>query len=171
MNAIAANRPRNQMSRQTSCYPQSVKKLTPLFLLLPIVEMLALVEFGRRTSATWTLLVVLITAILGLRLIRRQGAQTLIKVQQDFLAGVLPANSNVDGLLLSIAAVLLIIPGLLTDVVGCCILSRRVRDLVKLYLVRFFTRLVGYRVTEVNTAGSSKTETFRFDPESNKWIP
>lgn len=153
-----------------SCYPQSVKKLAPLFLVLPIVEMLALIEFGRRTSVTWVLLIILITGFLGLRLIRRQGVQTLIKVRQDFAAGILPANSIVDGLLLSIAGLLLIIPGLFTDIAGCCIFSRQVRDLVKLYLVRSLTRFVRNRTTEVNIDSGRKIETFRSDTEPNKWI-
>ena len=148
-----------------------MKKFAPLFLLLPIVEVLALVEFGRRTGVTWTLLTILITAFLGLRLIRRQGVQTLIKVQRDFTAGILPANSIVDGLLLAVAGLLLIIPGLLTDIAGCSILSRHVRNLIKLSLARSFARFVRHRVTEVNIYGGNRIETFRSDPESNKWIP
>jgi UPF0716 protein FxsA len=141
-----------------------VKKLVPLFFLLPVVEILLLLEFGYRVGVAWTLLTIFVTAFLGLRLIRRQGVQTLIKVQRDLTAGILPANSIVDGLLFAVAGALLTVPGLLTDLAGCFILIQDVRTNIKLYLAKSLERFVRHRATRINI--NFRNEGEKFQPDS-----
>lgn len=153
-----------------SCYSQNVKRLAPFFFLLPVAEILLLVEFGRRAGVAWTLLTILATAFLGLNLIRRHSVQTLIKVQRDLTAGILPANSIVDGLLFAIAGVLLVVPGLLTDIAGCFILNRSVRMIIKIYLINSLERFVRRRAARINVHFRNEGETFQPDPEPTKRI-
>ena len=61
-------------------------------------------------------------------LVRSQGLQTLLSMQQRMAAGELPAREILQGMLLAIAGLLLILPGFVTDMVGLLLLQPALRD-------------------------------------------
>ena len=81
-----------------------------------------------------TIVLVIGTATLGALLAKKQGVDTLRKIQQQLAAGVLPAEELIDGLLILIAAVVLITPGLLTDTFGFILLIPQTRQWFKRYI-------------------------------------
>jgi UPF0716 protein FxsA len=97
-------------------------RLLLLFTVVPIVELLVLIELGRHVGLGPTLALVLATGVLGAALARWQGLATLRRVQAEMEAGRLPTGPLVDGLLILIAGAVLLTPGLLTDVLGFALL-------------------------------------------------
>jgi UPF0716 protein FxsA len=99
--------------------------LARLFLFLaifPLVELTLLLLLGRYTSVATTVAFVLVTGLVGAIMLRWQGLQAWRRVQEDLAARRMPTDSLVDGLLIVFASLLLITPGVLTDLVGITLL-------------------------------------------------
>jgi|SRR5690606_34186501 len=99
-----------------------------LFLLLPITELWLLLTVGEAIGAWTTLGLVLLTAIIGVNVLRHQGFATMRRAQQRMDAGELPGLELVEGFLLAIGGAMLLTPGFITDSIGFTLLlppSRR----------------------------------------------
>jgi UPF0716 protein FxsA len=134
-----------------------MRKLLLLFILVPALELALLIELGSRLGTAPTLLLLALTGILGAFLARRQGLGALRAAQEHMQRGELPAGPIVDGILILVAAVLLITPGLLTDALGFLLLVRGFRDRVKSILVSRFRRGVEERRIRVYTSGIGRS--------------
>ena len=96
--------------------------LFAVFLLMPLLEVWLLVTVGGLIGAGWTILLVVLTAIVGAGLVRAQGLSTLARSQELLRRGELPAVELLEGAALLIAGALLLTPGFLTDTVGFLLL-------------------------------------------------
>ena len=134
-----------------------MRKLLLLFILVPALELALLIELGSRLGTAPTLLLLALTGILGALLARRQGLGALRAAQEHMQRGELPAGPIVDGILILVAAVLLITPGLLTDALGFLLLVRGFRDRVKSILVSRFRRGVEERRIRVYTSAIGRS--------------
>jgi UPF0716 protein FxsA len=117
-------------------------KLFLLFTVLPLVELYLLIKIGGVIGGLNTLVLVLVTGITGAYLARLEGYRTMIRAQENLKAGVAPAEELVDGLLIFVAGVMLITPGILTDCAGLLILFPPSRRAFKIWLRRRFDRAV-----------------------------
>ena len=108
-----------------------------LFLVVPFVEIYLLVEIGARIGAPWTILLVVLTAIVGAWLVRVQGLATWRRFQTSVARNELPAIALAEGLCLLIAGALLLTPGFFTDGVGfACLIPPLRRALIRQLLQR-----------------------------------
>ena len=118
-------------------------RLILLFTLVPLCELALLLWLSSVTDWKWTLLLVIVTGIVGASLARHQGFRTWQRIQQQMARGEPPAGSLVDALLILIAGALLLTPGILTDVVGFGLLIPPVRSILKKRLAeRFRSKIV-----------------------------
>jgi UPF0716 protein FxsA len=105
-----------------------------------LVELTLLLLLGRYAGVPFTLLFVIGTMLLGTLLLRRQSWRAWKRVRDELNQGQVPAESLADGLLVVVAAVLLMLPGVLTDVVGFLLLvpafRRRFRHALRAWLRR-----------------------------------
>jgi UPF0716 protein FxsA len=92
--------------------------ITALFLLIPIVEIFLLIQVGGIIGATWTILLVVLTAVIGVRLLKIQGVSTLTRAQKKMQTGQMPAQEMFEGMGLVVAGAFLLTPGFFTDTVG-----------------------------------------------------
>ena len=100
-----------------------MKYLLPTFVILPILEMYILIKVGSSFGAFNTILLVLLTAFIGLILLRAEGFQTLFNARKKMQRSELPAQEIFSGFFLAIGGALLLTPGFITDLVGfLCIL-------------------------------------------------
>lgn len=100
------------------------------FLLLPFIEIALFVIIGGEIGVWATIGLVLLAAIAGVMLIRQQGMQAALELQQS-LGGLRdPLQPMAHRTLLSIAGLLLILPGFLTDAVALLLLVPAVRNLI-----------------------------------------
>ena len=102
-------------------------KLILLLIFVPLIELFLLIEVGKRIGALNTICIVVVAGALGISLVRREGWHTWSRIEADLDHGRLPTDTLVEGLLVLIAGVLLIAPGLLTDLVGLVLLIRPIR--------------------------------------------
>ena len=107
-----------------------------LFLVVPFVEIYLLVEIGARIGAPWTILLVVLTAIIGAWLVRVQGLATWRRFQASLSRNELPATALVEGLCLLVAGALLLTPGFFTDAVGFACLIPPLRHTLSKHLLR-----------------------------------
>ncbi|MBI5450863.1 MAG: FxsA family protein [Gammaproteobacteria bacterium] len=104
---------------------------------IPVVEIYLFIEVGGRIGAWPTLALVISAAVLGVTLLRALGGMTLRGVQMTLNRGELPAVPVLEGLVRAVAAILLIIPGFLTDALALLMLIGPLRRvLIRRYLVR-----------------------------------
>ena len=92
-----------------------------LFLLMtvvPAVELYLLIQLGSYLGAATTIWLVIVTGIVGATLAKREGLSVIQKIQEDTRNGIPPAQGLTEGLLVLLGGVLLITPGVLTDIVG-----------------------------------------------------
>jgi UPF0716 protein FxsA len=117
-----------------------------LMLLLPVVEIYILVAIGHATSFWVPFAIVIGSMILGTTVARREGLRVLERMREDMRARRMPADSIVDAFLILIAGLLLIFPGVLTDIVGIALLIRPLRSLMKRGAKAWMQRHVEVRV-------------------------
>lgn len=89
-----------------------------IFIIMPIVEIALLLRVGDAVGWIPTLLIVIITAIVGSGMLRQQGLATLNKARQRMGVGEMPAEQLLEGILIMIGGVLLLTPGFVTDAFG-----------------------------------------------------
>lgn len=85
---------------------------------VPLLEIYCLISVGRLIGAGTTILVVILTAVLGAWLLRLQGLQTLARARSATANGELPAQELVEGLILLASGIVLLTPGFITDAIG-----------------------------------------------------
>ena len=85
---------------------------------------------------------VIVTGLIGATLAERQGFRVWAKIQTELRSGRMPAAELVDGLLILIGGVVLITPGLLTDLCGFALMFPAVRRYVRTRLDRRFQVMV-----------------------------
>ena len=108
-----------------------------LFLAVPIVEIYLLIQVGQVIGAGWTIMLVVLTAVIGVWLLRIQGLSTLTRAQQKLQANELPAREIIEGMALVVAGAFLLTPGFFTDAIGFLLLFPPTRiALVKLAAAR-----------------------------------
>ena len=99
-----------------------------VFLVLLLTEMYLLFVLADAIGGFATLMVVIGTAVAGVMVLRRQGMHTFTAANQKLQAGELPAQEIIQGMLLTFAGALLILPGLITDTLGIALLLPPLRN-------------------------------------------
>ena len=112
-------------------------RLLILFISVPIIELFLLIEVGKKISWELTVLIIFITAIIGARLTKIQGSQTIRNVQSALRMGKIPHREVLDGLMILVAGAILLTPGFLTDFVGFCLLIPKLRSYLREFLKNF----------------------------------
>ncbi|MBE0376812.1 UPF0716 protein FxsA [Pseudoalteromonas prydzensis ACAM 620] len=99
-----------------------------LFILVPIIEIALLIQVAEVIGGFATITLVIITAIVGAKLVRTQGMGALQNVQSQMAQGQMPAKELFTGLCVIIAGILLLTPGIMTDVFGFLLLTPAIRN-------------------------------------------
>lgn len=108
-----------------------------LFIIIPLVELYFIIVVGEMIGAFWTIILVLLTAVVGVNLLRVQGMSTLTRAQQNMAKGQIPAMEMMEGVALAVAGVLLITPGFITDSIGfLCLIPASRRAIIKFLMAR-----------------------------------
>jgi len=89
-----------------------------LFLSVPLIEIYLLIKIGGWIGPVATVFMVVITAIIGVYLLRLQGFSTLQRVRGALARGQVPAAEMIEGAVLLVAGALLLTPGFFTDALG-----------------------------------------------------
>jgi|TARA_B110000483_G_scaffold226488_1_gene287330 UPF0716 protein FxsA len=101
-----------------------------LFILVPFIEIWGILTVGSWIGAMPTLLLIVLTALAGSFLLKREGIQTLTRAKSKLNAGQIPMHEMLEGILLAVAGALLLTPGFFTDFVGLFLLLPPGRSLI-----------------------------------------
>ncbi len=119
-----------------------ILKLFLLFTLVPLLEILILMQISLLLGPLATIILVVGTGFAGASLAKLQGLQTVLRIRDNMKQGIMPGDEVVDAFLIFVAGVLLITPGLLSDICGILLLLPKTRSRAKRFLVREIDRLV-----------------------------
>lgn len=103
------------------------------FVSAPVIEIALFIQVGSAIGTLNTLMIVVLTAILGTWLVRSQGMQTLGKLQRSFSELSNPAEPLAHGAMILFSGALLLTPGFFTDAVGFALLIPKLREAVFTY--------------------------------------
>ena len=95
-----------------------MRALFLIFVIMPVLEMWLLITVGTHIGALPTIGLVLLTAFVGVTLLREQGFDTLWRGRRKFEEGQLPAQEIAEGIILAVSGALLLTPGFVTDAIG-----------------------------------------------------
>ncbi|MCP4431686.1 MAG: FxsA family protein [Gammaproteobacteria bacterium] len=104
--------------------------LTLIFLVVPVIEIFLLIQVGEVIGAWWTVGLVILTAVIGVNLLRYQGISTLMRAQEKMRSGQMPAQEMLEGIGLIVAGAFLLTPGFFTDGIGFCLLIPPIRRIL-----------------------------------------
>ena len=101
-----------------------------LILLVPIVEIYLFIKIGSQIGAFNTISLILITAVIGIYYARYEGLNTLRSGISQIIKNEMPIYEIISGAAIAFAAILMILPGFLTDFLGIIIIFTWTRKLL-----------------------------------------
>ena len=113
------------------------------FLAVPLIEIALFIQVGGLIGLWPTLLIVVLTAVLGTVLVRSQGAQVLGRLRQSMADLNDPTEPLAEGAMILFAGALLLTPGFFTDATGLLLLVPQIRQWV-IRAVRSRVRMQGF---------------------------
>ena len=143
-------------------------------LLLPLtffVEIWLLIEVGARIGAMATIAWLIAAVVLGVNILRFQGATSMMRAAEEMRAGKAPAQSLADGLIKSLGAVLLIIPGFATDVLAVLCFIPFLRRLVLKRLQAKFAHTVNFNAASFSAhfdQGTAQGDVYEHQGDAHK---
>ncbi len=99
-------------------------------ILIPIVEIYLFIKIGSQLGAFSTIFLVFFTAVVGVYYARYEGINTIRSGMTQIIKNQIPARELVSGAAIAFAAVLLIIPGFATDLIGFLLIIPLTRKLI-----------------------------------------
>ena len=105
-------------------------------IVIPTADIALLIFSGKIIGAWPTLLLILLTGVIGAYLTKREGLQTIRKAQEQLRRGQLPGEALLDGICILIGGTLLITPGFITDIAGFLMLFPPTRRVFKFFMIK-----------------------------------
>ena len=110
-----------------------------IFIIIPLIELAVILKVNSFIGIGWTLGLIVITAFVGVKLLRQQGISTLLRANQKMQQGQIPAQELAEGFLLALAGALLLTPGFVTDAFGFILLVPATRKVLVHKVIAFIT--------------------------------
>lgn len=126
-----------------------------LLLAAPLVELWFIIRVGSELGAIMTILLLVSAGMAGMALLRQQSINTLLRVDQRLQTGELPATEILEGFALTLAAVLLLIPGFITDFLALPLLLPPVRHWLAKRFLRSGYYTQHYRAQTYSSSSNS----------------
>ena len=101
-----------------------------IFIFIPIIEIVIFIAVGTKIGILNTIAIILLTAIVGIFFVKRQGLNLLFNAQRNMTQGIFPTQEIKGGIFLLISGLLLITPGFFTDCLGFAMFLKPVQDFV-----------------------------------------
>ena len=96
--------------------------LLVLFIVIPLVELFLLIQVGSRIGVLPTIGLIVITGLIGASLARQQGLSAMRRIQEELRNGRQPDLELLEGVMILIGGIVLITPGIITDLFGFALL-------------------------------------------------
>lgn len=130
-------------------------RLALLFVIVPIIELVLLIELGQLVGLLPTLALVVFTGVTGAWLARAEGLRVFFQFQRELASGRLPGQAMLDGISVLVGGAFLLTPGVLTDVVGFSLLLPFTRRWIQGRARKRLERRIADGTIRVVTTGGS----------------
>nr|WP_204729162.1 FxsA family protein [Jeotgalibacillus terrae] len=110
-----------------------------LIIIVPAIEIAILISAGNLIGVIPTVLLIILTGVLGAYLAKSQGLQALKKVQNMTMIDG-PGDAVIDGICILIGGVVLLTPGFITDAIGFLLLFPVTRNKLKPFIYKWIQR-------------------------------
>ncbi len=131
---------------------QIVKQMNAVLLfiiVIPLIEIYLMIEIGGVIGALNTIFIIFFTAITGIYFAKLEGLNTMRSALNQIKKDEIPVNEIISGATLAFAALLLIIPGFLTDIIGFLLIIPFTRKkLIKIISPKFDTKETKKKIIE-----------------------
>ena len=101
-----------------------------LFIFIPIIEIAIFITVGSNIGILNTIAIILLTAVIGIYFVRRQGLTLLFNAQRNMTQGIMPTEEIKGGIFLLISGLLLIQPGFFSDCMGFLMFLKPVQNFI-----------------------------------------
>ena len=115
-----------------------------IFILIPIIEITIFITVGSNIGILNTIAIILLTALIGIFLVRKRGLNLLFNARQNMSEGVIPTEEIKGGIFLLISGLLLITPGFFTDCIGFSMFLKPVQNFFALKAKEYFKSRTRY---------------------------
>tara|TARA_Y100000590_G_scaffold375057_1_gene439735 strand:- start:83 stop:442 length:360 start_codon:yes stop_codon:yes gene_type:complete len=115
-----------------------------IFIIIPIIEISIFITIGSYIGIINTIAIILITALVGIFLVRRKGLNLLFNARQNMSQGIMPTEEIKGGIFLLISGLLLITPGFFTDCIGFSMFLKPVQNFVAFKAKQYFQSRTRY---------------------------
>ena len=115
-----------------------------LFIIIPIIEISIFITIGSNIGILNTIAIILITALVGIFLVRRKGLSLLFNARQNMSQCIMPTEEIKGGFFLLISGLLLITPGFFTDCIGFSMFLKPVQNFVAFKAKQYFQSRTRY---------------------------
>ncbi len=109
-----------------------------LFIFIPIIEISIFISIGSKIGIVNTILIILLTAIIGIFMVRRQGISLLFDAQKNMRDGIFPTQAIKGAIFLLISGLLLITPGFFTDIIGFLMFIPQIQKIISKMSYNYF---------------------------------
>jgi len=130
-------------------------RLAVFFIVVPILELVLLIQLGQVVGLWPTLGLVVFTGVTGAALARLEGLRVLYHFQSELAAGRLPGQALLDGISVLVGGAFLLTPGIITDLTGFALLFPPTRRWIQRRLRRRLERGLAEGTIRVVTMGPS----------------
>jgi len=130
-----------------------VGRLFLLFSVVPLVELYLLIAVGRVLGPVATIALVLLTGAVGAWFARLEGAKVIRRWQDAMARQQLPKDGVIDGFLIFIGGLMLITPGILTDIAGLSMVMPPTRRVIARFVRAWFERQIAAGRVQVYAPG------------------
>ncbi|MBU9721144.1 MULTISPECIES: FxsA family protein [Bacillaceae] len=113
-----------------------------LLIIVPALEIGVLVLAGNYIGIPATILLIILTGILGAALAKKEGLNAIRTAQLQASQGQVPSSVLLDGICILVGGVVLLTPGFLTDAIGFFLLIPQTRAIFKGFLRRIFEKRI-----------------------------
>ena len=108
------------------------------FIIIPIIEISIFITIGSNIGLLNTIAIILLTALIGIFLVRRRGLSLLFNAQSNLSQGIMPKEEIKGGIFLLISGLLLITPGFFTDCIGFAVFLKPVQNFISFKAKNYF---------------------------------
>lgn len=117
-------------------------KLVILFTIIPLLELYLLIKAGSIIGGSNTILIVILTGIVGAAFAKSQGYSTIMNIREKISLGQIPGNELVQGILILAGGITLLTPGFITDLAGFTLLIPWTRKIYATWLISYFSNKI-----------------------------
>ena len=137
-------------------------RLLLTIILLPVIEIYFFVKVGTQIGAISTVLFTLITATLGIGVIKYQGISSFMQARRSVMNTAQPGIEILSNLALFISGAFLLIPGFFTDFLGILLLLPPLR----IILIKSFVRKAASRFARASQSSNKNKDYIDIDPDN-----